>query len=218
MELGGEGLDMQMRGNQLWGRSQKSNSRPVVLAAIAILASAASAECRLPLALAAGQYLNQLERYHLQKYQNNSVCEVLSYEYWNCDSKQKVVLEKTIPVKEVLGNYCMPHLPPPVSFEPGAFTKGAELFSWRDDHGYLWFSIMPGTNREKTTQEISAAKVSEGFLKKQLTQLPEGITLSWNSLSAVHEPKELEFALPPKSLVTEIKRLAAARKLQWNAD
>ncbi len=44
-----------------------------------------SADCNLKMAVAAGTYLNELEKAKLTSYQNNSACEVLSYEFWNCE-------------------------------------------------------------------------------------------------------------------------------------
>ncbi len=115
------------------------------------LVSRALADCNLQVATAAGQYIAALEKAGLTKYQNNSVCEVLDYEFWSCSKSQKANLEKSFKVKEVLGNYCQPHLRPSGTVSKDELVKGAEIFSWKDYNGYLWYALLPGTNRLKTT-------------------------------------------------------------------
>jgi hypothetical protein len=180
-----------------------------------ILTSNALAECNLELAKTAGSYIAALEKAKLQKYQNNSVCEVLSYEFWNCSEQQKTALNKDFNLKEVLGNYCQPHLAvPEVAGDKNAYFKGASLYSWKDDNGYQWYALMPGTNRTQTTQELLQNKISEGYLKMSLPTLPEGTHISWNSLVGLSDPKGLPFELPPSQTAREIQQKAKLAKLK----
>jgi hypothetical protein len=59
--------------------------------------------------------------------------------------------------------------------------KGYELYSWRTN-GDWYFSLLMGTNRLKTREEISAPKnrlSSVRALKEKLQQLPKGEEVIW---------------------------------------
>lgn len=174
------------------------------------------AECNLKLASVAGQYLAELEKARLQKYQNNSVCEVLDYELANCSDSQKEKLKKDFDYIEVWGNYCQPHLPPPKNaLSKDYFIKGADLFSWQDQSGYYWYSVLPGTNRLKKMKEIVENKISEGALKEMFKQIPEDTDIHWNSMYQMNDKKKnIEFSLPPKKALDGIKTKASQAKLK----
>jgi hypothetical protein len=182
---------------------------------VCLQSSISHAECNFEVAKSAGGYIAALEKAKLQRYQNNSVCEVLSYEFWNCTEQQKTALNKAVNVKEVLGNYCQPHLAvTQIEGDGNAYMKGASLYSWKDDSGYHWYALMPGTNRTKTTQELLQNKVPEGFLKMHLPNLPAGTEISWNNLVNLADPKGLSFELPPSSATREIQQKAKLAKLK----
>jgi hypothetical protein len=167
------------------------------------------AECNLKVATAAGQYLASLEDANLRKYQNNSVCEVLNYEFWNCTEKQKSKLKSVFNLKEVLGNYCQPHLPPAKNtVDKNSFMKGAELYSWQDYSGYVWYALLPGTNRTKSTKELNEIKMSPGYLKQELKNIPLKTQISWNNLVTIDDKSNLEFTLPDEKAVRDIVKSA----------
>lgn len=177
------------------------------------------AECNIKVAIAAGQYLAVLEVAKLTKYQNNSVCEVLNYEFWNCTERQKSQLKSAFNLKEVLGNYCQPHLPPPKnSIDNDAFMKGTDLYSWRDYNGYIWYALLPGTNRTKTTKEIIENKISPGLLKREIQNLPLKIHISWNTLATIEDKANIELILPDKKTQKEIQNAAGQRKIEVRID
>lgn len=177
--------------------------------------SASFADCNLKVATSAGQYLEALEKSDLRKYQNNSVCEVLSYEFWNCSKAQKKKLESSFDLKEVLGNYCQPHLPPPKhSINKDHFIKGADLYSWRDHSGYIWYALLPGTNRTKSAKELTENKVSPGFLKQELKNLPSKTEITWNNHVAVEDKSDLKFSLPEEKTLKEIVSSAESAGLK----
>ncbi|MBP7228414.1 MAG: hypothetical protein KA988_04835 [Longilinea sp.] len=63
-------------------------------------------------------------------------------------------------------------------FVPGLAMKGYELYSWQQ--GAEWqFALLPGTNREKTEDEVRAAAVSLEALQDALAQLPQGEQIFW---------------------------------------
>lgn len=177
--------------------------------------SSAQAECNLKLTIAAGQYIEELEKIGATKYQNNSVCEVLDYEIGKCSATQKAKIEKAFNVKEVHRNYCQPHLPQAEGLmNKEAFMKGAELYSWKDFQGFQWYTILPGTNRSKTTQEITAAKNNEWQLLEKLKQLPPSTEISWNNVVHLQDQKTLEFSIPSKDVIKKFTKAATEAKLK----
>ncbi len=180
-----------------------------------LFASTSFADCNLKVATAAGQYLAALEEAKLTKYQNNTVCEVLNYEFWNCTENQKSKLKSAFNLREVLGNYCQPHLPSPKnSIDKAQFMKGADLYSWQDRSGYFWYALLPGTNRTKSTKELIERKMSPGFLKQELSHLPANTEIAWNSLVTIQDKSNLEFSLPDDKTLKDILKNAKAVDLQ----
>lgn len=185
-----------------------------IVFALALLAGQYSfAVCNIDVALAAGRYIAELEKADLARYQNNSVCEVLDYEVSTCSETQLAKLQSAIDVKEVRGNYCQPHLPPPKT--PPAkdvFMKGAELYSWKEQAGYHWYALLPGTNRAKTTKELVANRLTRDALKRLLQELRPSTDVTWNNLARIDDKQKLEFSLPNEPVRSEITE--AAKKAQ----
>ncbi len=78
--------------------------------------------------------------------------------------------------------------------------KGYELYSWQS-RGQWYFSLVVGTNRQKTYQEIVSPRVrikGTAQLKRKLDLLPEGEELTWSK----HRISRM--TMPPKSVVDEI--------------
>jgi hypothetical protein len=68
--------------------------------------------------------------------------------------------------------------------------KGYELYSWRTDGGDWSFSLLIGTNRLKTKEEITAPNnrlSSVSALKEKLQQLPKGEEVIWQGMSFPEE-------------------------------
>lgn len=180
-----------------------------------VFGPASYAECNLKVATAAGQYLATLEEAKLTKYQDTSVCEVLNYEFGNCTEKQKTKLNSAFNFKEVLGNYCQPHLPAPKNnIDKSHFSKGAELYSWREPNGYIWFALLPGTNRTKSAKELATIKGGAGSLKEELKSLSPHTQVTWNNIVTVEDKSGLEFTLPDEKSLKEIVNTAEFAKLK----
>ena len=191
------------------------NSKLIYPLLCLLFSSTAFADCNLKVATAAGQYLATLEEAKLTKYQNNSVCEVLNYEFWNCTEKQKTKLKSAFNLREVLGNYCQPHLPPPKNdIDKEHFMKGADLYSWQDHSGYVWYALLPGTNRSKSAKEIMESKVSPGYLMQELKNLPPKTQIAWNNLVTVVNKSALEFSLPDEKTQKDIMKSAELADLK----
>jgi hypothetical protein len=78
--------------------------------------------------------------------------------------------------------------------------KGYELYSWRT-RGQWYFSLVTGTNRQKTYREVTSPKARvkgvEG-LKGKLDLLPRGEEISWST----HLMRKM--TLPPRSIINKI--------------
>ena len=78
--------------------------------------------------------------------------------------------------------------------------KGYELYSWQD--GSQWrFSILIGTNREKTLDEIKSAAVtlsSVEELKSTLEQIPTGQYITWSTRETL--------SFPPEDILKEVEQ------------
>ena len=64
--------------------------------------------------------------------------------------------------------------------------KGVELYSWNPVEQGWRFSLLQGTNRNKTTAEITASEnviVGVDTLKAKLALLPKGEIVSWRNVA-----------------------------------
>jgi hypothetical protein len=81
--------------------------------------------------------------------------------------------------------------------------KGLELYSWQDVTTNEWhFTLLPGTNRLKTSEEILGSdSYALQELKDRLRQLAAGEQIFWSG-----EPDT--FTLPPKEIVLDVLEFA----------
>jgi hypothetical protein len=92
----------------------------------------------------------------------------------------------------------------------GHSMKGYELYSWKA-RGDWYFSLVVGTNRQKSFQEISSPRVrinGVAALKTKLDRLPRGEELFWS----LHRMPKTTF--PPRHIVNEIIGYCRGRHLQ----
>jgi hypothetical protein len=72
--------------------------------------------------------------------------------------------------------------------------KGIELYSWKPE-GKAWnFSLLVGTNRQKTEEQIKKPErtiVGVGELKKRLAELAEGEQVFWSNLAKEPFPEQM---------------------------
>lgn len=186
---------------------------------LSLLSSFSRAECNFNLAKASGQYLLELEQAKKRSYQNSSVCEVFSQELEDCTKTQLNQLQKVMNSKEILGNYCQPHLPPYPMLDKALFAKGAKLFSWKENEGYFWYALIPDNNRKKLNKnkgvsDIMENKMSFTYLVAVLEQLPANINLYWNKPLAHDSAKELQLSFPSDLVFKKIETIASKEKLK----
>jgi hypothetical protein len=88
--------------------------------------------------------------------------------------------------------------------------KGYELYSWQE--GNTWkFSLLVGTNREKSLEEIKSADVvlsGMDTLEAALQQMPAGQYITWSS-------KEM-LSFPPQDIIEQVEKVCEGRGLILN--
>jgi hypothetical protein len=108
-----------------------------------------------------------------------------------------------------------------VAFEPS--VKGWELYSW--PNGNDWnFSILPGTNRLKSYNEVTENRfIACGIdpLKLFLARIPENEQIFWieqNWLKQIWHDSYGDLCLPDKQMIIEIKDYCLSNNLVMNVD
>jgi hypothetical protein len=81
----------------------------------------------------------------------------------------------------------------PMTREEKPAFKGMELYSWRPEGKEWQFSVLEGTNRNKTIEEITSpqgAMVGLTALKKRLARLAVGESVFWQNLADESVPED----------------------------
>jgi hypothetical protein len=88
--------------------------------------------------------------------------------------------------------------------------KGYELYSWQD--GNQWkFSLLVGTNRAKTLDEIKSAEVvlpGVEALTSALEKMPAGQTITWSSRETL--------SFPPDGIIKQVEKACEEKGLSLN--
>lgn len=100
------------------------------------------------------------------------------------------------------------------------YMKGVDVYSWKDDKGVIWYSLLPGTNRQKSIDEILKSKSNSSDFEAKFSKLPEGTSVFWNNAGTISNDKpatahkqSLQFVSPPKDVFSKIKNIATQSKL-----
>jgi hypothetical protein len=91
---------------------------------------------------------------------------------------------------------------------PGNSMKGYELYSWQET-GEWYFSVLVGTNREKTLEEIQAPGAAlKGLdaLQPVLKKIPAGQYVTWLARD--------ELAFPPDEMVRQVEKICKDQGLE----
>ena len=102
------------------------------------------------------------------------------------------------------------HSGPVLPTDAGGPMKGYELYSWQDS-GQWHFAVLPGTNRDKTIEEIRAPATSvkeENALEAIIRTLPSGQFVTWWGAGRDG------LGYPPEGVIERVKQLCAERGLQ----
>jgi len=101
-----------------------------------------------------------------------------------------------------------PSQPPATPFPES--MKGYELYSWQD--GSQWkFSLLTGTNREKTLEEIkSTDTVLSGVdaLTSALEKMPAGQFITWSARETL--------SFPPDEIIEQVEKACEEKGLILN--
>ena len=88
--------------------------------------------------------------------------------------------------------------------------KGYELYSWQE--GGQWkFSILVGTNREKSLEEIQSAETSFSGVEEltaALERMPEGQYITWSSRETL--------SFPPQEIIEQVQKICEEQGLILN--
>ena len=92
--------------------------------------------------------------------------------------------------------------------------KGMELYSWQNQSGEWQYSILVGTNRNKTIEEILSAPLDLQGVKDAIAHMAVGESLFWTN--NVYDPSaslSVKFSFPPDTVVNELKEFARAKQV-----
>ena len=96
-----------------------------------------------------------------------------------------------------------------ITDDPNDAMKGYELYSWQERDQW-YFSLLIGTNREKTLEEIQAPDTAlKGIeaLQPALEKIPAGQFVTWRSLETQ--------AFPPEEIVKQVERICKDQGLEF---
>ncbi len=87
--------------------------------------------------------------------------------------------------------------------------KGVELYSWKDSKSSEWyFSLLPGTNRNKTYKEVTDPLVTikgADALRKALAMLAQGEQVFWfNTIDRRESAGNTPLSFPPEEIMKEL--------------
>ncbi len=102
---------------------------------------------------------------------------------------------------------CAPAHPSTPDLSQGSM-KGYELYSWQQG-GQWYFSVLTGTNREKTLTEIQAPEARlKGVeaLAPVLKKIPAGQYVTWSIRSGL--------AFPPDAAISQVENICKDQGLQ----
>lgn len=98
----------------------------------------------------------------------------------------------------------------PTATQLSESMKGYELYSWQD--GGQWrFSLLVGTNREKTLDEIKSTDtvlLGVDALKSALEKVPSGQYITWSSKETL--------SFPPDDIVKQVEKVSEDKGLILN--
>ena len=143
-----------------------------------------------------------------------------------CDIPMKPITPIIIGIMLVLGILVSSICATSIEKLPRSF-KGYELYSWEEE-GQWHFTLITGTNRIKTIEEITSEGdfISEtGWVKIQvvgadaikdvLSRLPEGESVFWCDELHIGQSTETDLQLPPEQIADAIEEYAKQRGLDF---
>jgi diacylglycerol kinase (ATP) len=98
--------------------------------------------------------------------------------------------------------------------EQAAF-KGLELYSWQNENGGWQYTILEGTNRNKTLEEVQATPLDLQGVKNAIAKMAVGESLFWtNRVQGTASGQMLQLPFPPDSVVDELTEFAREKQVE----
>lgn len=92
--------------------------------------------------------------------------------------------------------------------------KGMELYSWQNENGGWQYSILEGTNRNKTLDEIQATPLDLQGVKNAIEKMAVGESLFWmNSVYDTSSGQTLKLPFSPDEVVDELTEFAREKQV-----
>ena len=93
--------------------------------------------------------------------------------------------------------------------------KGFELYSWQDENGRWQYSILEGTNRNKTLEEVQAIPLDLQGVKDAIAKMAVGESLFWmNRVKETVSGQMSQLSFPPDEVVDELKEFAREKQVE----
>ena len=93
--------------------------------------------------------------------------------------------------------------------------KGMELYSWQDQAGGWRFSILPGTNRNKSVSEVQEQPLSRAEVQVAFCQMAKKEQVFWMPYAVEADTgQHRSFAYTPEEIQTQIRTFADRCKVQ----
>ncbi len=87
--------------------------------------------------------------------------------------------------------------------------KGIELYSWQAETGEWAYSILPGTNRNKTIAEVKAHPLNLEEVKVAISKMAIGESIFWlNRTDEGSSGQGFDLAYPPYEVIVELEQVA----------
>jgi hypothetical protein len=94
--------------------------------------------------------------------------------------------------------------------------KGMELYSWQAEDGQWTFSILIGTNRNKTLVEIQETTLDLDQVKQQFCEMAKGEQVFWMSGVQDSTSKFVPFPPVPADIIAELQAQAESCEIELN--
>lgn len=133
---------------------------------------------------------------------------LLAVLFVSCSEEQSSEVDQSVRTSESAGL--------PSSTRPAQTVfKGMELYSWQSGEGEWLFSVMYGTNRVKTVEEVQADAMDIEGVKQSFCEMAVGEMVIW-ILEAMNysSGNYVKLPFPPQGLVSEMEEQAAQCEIE----
>jgi hypothetical protein len=127
---------------------------------------------------------------------------------FSCSGKQSSEVDQSVRTSE------LPVLPSSTRPAQTAF-KGMELYSWQSGEGEWLFSVMCGTNRVKTVEEVQANAMDIQGVKQSFCEMAVGEMVIWILEAMNYSSGDfVKLPFPTQGLVSELEEQAAQCEIE----